>query len=504
MHEMPASDQMNEAMPAVQTRVLSSRDYMPVKRRLPWNLAEWFILSQTILPALLYLPGSQAFRVPIRVASYGIGLVALAYFWLVIRQGNRNSIRPHPSLPWLAGALAYMGLMLLHPTTNSLLAGIAQIALYLSVLAPVIWAPAFVENPARLKRLLWLLLLCNGINSFVGVMQVQDPDRWMPKEFSSVFMESDYGLGTVTYQGADGRTIIRPPGLGDAPGAVCGPAVFALFLGLVFVITGKNWRQKLAAAIFAVLGAAAIFLTLVRSSFLIAVGMVVVYFVFLVVRKQGKQAGALLVVGAVAITVAFLHSARVGGDSLTERFQTILADDPMTFYYENRGNQVAAGFVSLLPEYPFGAGLGRWGMMNAYFGNPANAASPPIWVEIQVPAWIVDGGVIMLILYPVALLVTVWQQARLTFRHPDPGVCTLAGIILASNLGLIALCSSYTVFVAPVGMQFWFLSGALHGVACRSNKSVRSRRTKAEPPAPQLAASLQPFALERRHSVAAF
>lgn len=487
---------MNKAITAVQPHAFPSRNQAQGRRRLPWNFSEWFVLSQTILPALLYLPGSQAFRILIRFASYGISLVALAYFCLVMRQKKRHLIRSHPSLPLLVVALVYLGLMLLHPSTNSLLAGLAQIGLYLSVLAPIIWAPAFVESTARLKRLLWLLLICNGINCFVGVMQVQDPNLWMPREFSSVVAQSEYGFGTAIFEGADGRVIIRPPGLGDAPGEVSGPAVFALFLGLVFVTMGKNWRQKAAAATFAVLGAAAIFLTLVRSSFLIAVGMVFAYTVLLIVQKRAKQAGGLLAVAAAAITIAFLHSAAVGGESLTARFQTIFADDPMTFYYENRGNQVFAGLTSLLPEFPFGAGLGRWGMMGVYFGNPANAASSPIWVEVQVPGWIVDGGIILLILYPAALLVTVWQQTRLSFRHPNPGVCSLASIILASNLGLLALCSSYPVFLAPIGLQFWFLSGALHGTAYIRQRSERARQIKAgsplqerlQPPPPKFAA----------------
>ncbi|MFZ1105835.1 MAG: hypothetical protein WAN86_23750, partial [Hyphomicrobiaceae bacterium] len=80
------------------------------KRRLPWNFAEWFVVSQTLLPALLYLPGSQPFRVPIRMACYGITLAALVYFWR-----SRTSIRQHPSVKWLVLSLAYLGLMMLHP-----------------------------------------------------------------------------------------------------------------------------------------------------------------------------------------------------------------------------------------------------------------------------------------------------------------------------------------------------------------------------------------------------
>ena len=44
--------------------------------RMPFGFAEVFIISQTALPALLYLPGSQAFRLPIRFGAFGISLAA--------------------------------------------------------------------------------------------------------------------------------------------------------------------------------------------------------------------------------------------------------------------------------------------------------------------------------------------------------------------------------------------------------------------------------------------
>ena len=37
-----------------------------------WGFAEFFVVSQTLIPALLYLPGTQPFRLYIRVASFAI------------------------------------------------------------------------------------------------------------------------------------------------------------------------------------------------------------------------------------------------------------------------------------------------------------------------------------------------------------------------------------------------------------------------------------------------
>jgi hypothetical protein len=42
-----------------------------------------------------------------------------------------------------------------------------------------------------------------------------------------------------------------------------------------------------------------------------------------------------------------------------------------------------------------------------------------------------------------------------------------AGVILAANLGTAALIFSFTPFVTQIGLQFWFLAGAVQAVATR-------------------------------------
>src|SRR6187431_2973708 len=105
-----------------------------------------------------------------------------------------------------------LALMLFHPQTASLTAGVAHTALYFAVLAPLFWAPEFVKTPQQLARILWLLLLCSGANAIVGVLQVYDPARWLPAEFSQLVAGSEAAMGSVTYIGAQGQRVVRPPG----------------------------------------------------------------------------------------------------------------------------------------------------------------------------------------------------------------------------------------------------------------------------------------------------
>ncbi len=123
----------------------------------------------------------------------------------------------------------------------------------------------FVRSPEQLARLFWILLLCSGANAVVGVLQVYDPARWLPAEFSRVITQSTIGLGAVTYIGANGQQIVRPPGLFDTPGAVAGPAMFAALLGLVFAVSAiPVWKRALSLLI-AGAGFAAIYLSQVRD-----------------------------------------------------------------------------------------------------------------------------------------------------------------------------------------------------------------------------------------------
>lgn len=435
---------------------------VPWKER--WGFPEFFVVSQTLIPALLYFPGTQPFRLYIRVASFVISFATL--LWWAVAAGKKS--RSHPAQPWIFAAMAYVVLMFLHPMTSSTFAGLAQFVLYLSVIAPIFWAGTFVHTPERLARLMALLLICNGLNAVVGVLQVYDPGRWMPPEMSRVMTESVYGLGTVTYRGPEGRMIVRPPGLFDTPGAVAGPGMYAALLGLVFATSAIAIWKRLAAIGASFAGIAAIYLSQVRVSLVVAILMLVSYFSLLVAQKRRSRA-MIFAGAAVAIVIATFSFALVlGGESIAERTFTLFAQDPLALYAGSRGGQLSYTFGELLQKYPLGAGLGRWGMIAVYFGNSATPGAEPLWVEIQVAGWAIDGGFALLLLYIGALAVTLLTDVRVARMHPDARVRACASVVLAANLGTAALIFTFTPFVTQIGLQFWFLAGALHGIVTRS------------------------------------
>jgi hypothetical protein len=185
-------------------------------------------------------------------------------------------------------------------------------------------------------------------------------------------------------------------------------------------------------------------------------------------RKQRAVVFGGLAGGLVVATFAF--AIMLGGESIAERTFTLFAQDPISLYSASRGGQLVYAWNDLLNIYPLGAGLGRWGMINGYFGG---GSEPPLWAEIQVAGWAIDGGLPLVLMSVGALIVTLLAEGRLAFSDPDAKVRACAGIILAVNLGTAALIFSFTPFVTQIGLQFWFLAGAVHGIATPGGPRAR-------------------------------
>src|SRR5216684_3432660 len=427
---------------------------------LPSGFIEWFVVAQTAIPAMMFLPGSQVYRLPIRVGAYAITLLAFAIWWFA--RGGKRNVR-HPAQPWLLLVLLDLILMIFHPLTNSLLSGVAQTALYFSIFCAVFWSSAFINRPGQLARILAIFLVCNGINSLVGVLQVYDPDRFMPRELSFVFARNSSALSAATFVGAGGRLFVRPPGLFDTPGAVCGPGTVAALLGVIFALEQMAWWKRLTALFFAFAGVSAIYLSHVRANLVILVGMMAMYGLMLGFNGRKTKAVAFGSACAALIVLGLTVSTVVGGEGIRDRFLTLLADDPGTIYYQNRGQGLRAGFLELADKYPFGAGLARWGMMRNYFGNPANLDSTELFAEVQPNAWMLDGGFVMVGLYGIALVVTVVWEWKIVRSVRNPAHQAWVAAIVAANMGTVAMVFSFVPFGTQMGLQFWFLEGALHG-----------------------------------------
>ncbi len=423
----------------------------------PSGVLEWFVIAQTLLPALLFVPGNQPFRAAIRASAFLISLVAF-FHWYFNRK-RAPTVR-HPAYRLLTFVLVVLLAMILHPDTDNLPAGVGQIILYVAVFCPIFWVPALVSSRRQLIRILAILLVCNGINSVVGVLQVYDPERWMPAEFSSTFTFNRDMLQGSTYIGPNGRRIIRPPGLFDTPGAVCGAGTVAALLGLIFALERVAWWKRAVALGLSAGGMAAVYLSHVRASAVVGAGMLATYLLMLLLQQQKKRAAGFAGLAVTLIVLAFSTATVLGGDSIRQRFMSLFESNPRDLYYESRGAQLESAFNDLLIEFPLGAGLARWGVMSSYVGS---SGAPQMWAEIQPAAWILDGGVFLLGVYGLALFATLGWELKLVRRLSDPHDRLWAAAIVAANIGTLALVATFVPFTTQIGLQFWFLEGLLHG-----------------------------------------
>jgi hypothetical protein len=171
---------------------------------------------------------------------------------------------------------------------------------------------------------------------------------------------------------------------------------------------------------------------------------------------------------------AFILAVSLGGRGVTDRLNTLVHSDAGTVYYKNRGRFLETTINTFLPQYPLGAGLGRWGMVNHYFGEAAGY----LYVEIQWTGWLFDGGVPLILVYVTALLIATWGCAKVALGRVGAAADSLSvwgAVLVAYNVGTLALCFNYVVFTGTAGVEFWLLNLALLCAAQNSEASPGRR-----------------------------
>ena len=161
---------------------------------------------------------------------------------------------------------------------------------------------------------------------------------------------------------------------------------------------------------------------------------------------------------------SFFWASSVGGDSIEQRFLGMREAGVVRTYQESRGHFLAYTVQELLDEFPLGAGVGRWGMMSTYFGDPTDLKAAPLYVEIQLTGWLLDGGIPMWILYGGGVLFSLLASLRLT-SSPDPELGHTALVVLAVQVMIAGMAMVGPAFNTQLGMLFWACASMLHGMA---------------------------------------
>lgn len=428
----------------------------PLRDRLPW--LELYFAVQFGWGALLFVPGAQEYRAVIRALPYVSSLVLLALYLPAVRGTFPAGSR------WMLGALAVLAANLLHPTSQPY-AGIAQWLFQLAIAAPLFWACGAVRSRRQIARALLVIFLLNCASAGLGILQVYFPDRMMPAQLNSLGLQlNDFYIDSQSYMGPDGRIITRPPGLSDMPGGAALAGGLAALFGMGLVTRSKSFGQRVGALAAIAIGLTVIYLTQVRSILLMVIAAAIVLCLVALRQRRLAAAGWIAAAGGGLLVAGFLWASAIGGQSVEQRFLGIGELGAVRTYQESRGHFLSYTLEELLNEFPLGAGVGRWGMMNTYFGDSTDLRSGPLYVEIQLTGWLLDGGIPMWILYGGALLMALLAAFRLTGSGNDD-LRQTAALVLAVQVMVVSLAMVGPVFNTQMGMLFWACASLLYGMA---------------------------------------
>ena len=433
-------------------------DAAPRLAKEPWGWIEWFTVSQVFWGVLLFMPGSQAYRVYIRGFPYILSLFALAA--CARSSGMETAV---PGARWMLAAFLVYICNLIQPSTW-FSAGVAQVIFQLSIAAPMFWAARLSINEERLQRLLWLVFAANFVSASIGLLQVYYPGTFLPPEFSSLSLKLNPNfLQGLSYIGANDRVIVRPPGLSDLPGGAAIAGATALCLAFSFAVRPRlKYLTRAAYIAAAFVCVTVIYLTQVRSMLLMSIGCMAAMAVIRLRQGRVMQSGWIAMIAGGLTLAGFAWAVNVGGDVVYDRFFGITETGVVQTFRQNRGFFLEYTLTDSVFEYPIGAGLGRWGMMTVYFSEPANWMYPALHAEIQLTGWLFDGGLPLWLFYGGAIVLALRHSYRVAV-HGTEMLADCASIIFSIQLFIAGLCFTGPVFNTQFGIVFWLLTAVLYG-----------------------------------------
>lgn len=416
---------------------------------------------------LLLIPALSTARVVVRTAAFGTSLA-----FLVLVPGKLDS--RYPARPYPVYILAILALELFHPDGAGVIPAIAEVVLDLAILAPVFWVSRIAVTPATFQRVIIICWVFYTASAAVGLLQAYYPGRFEPALASVVAAHGRARAMGLTIQLASGERIFRPMGLTDTPGGAASGGLYAALLGAGITLLPKP--PFLGARVLAVgsmiVGMMCLYLCQIRSLVVMMVVCLITLCVLMMISgRVSKLLGLLAAVGIVA-PAAFALAFSVGGRSMTDRLSTLTESDPGSVYHTHRGLFLEAT-INELPRYLLGAGLGRWGMVASYFGSDTGN----LWVEIQWTGWLYDGGILLILAYFGAIVSVSWACGRVALsraRGSDSPLNLWGAVLVAYNVGAVAVCFNYSFFAGTGGLEFWLLNSALLCAARTQSVSTRA------------------------------
>jgi hypothetical protein len=445
---------------------------VPGHDRVAAPLLQWFIAFLLICQVALLFPDLSPARLMIRMAAFGMSILLLA----AVRGSPKAR---HPAYTVGALTLGVVAIAVFHPATTNLVAGAAQAGLYASVMAPLFWVPRMQLDTRVLRQTVLILWTFHTLSAALGVLQVYYPGSFQPPVSAIIASKGRGYMESLMITTASGTRVFRPMGLTDIPGGASISGLYAVLFGAGFFLTRRTPWMMAATAASMSLGMTALYLSQVRAVLVMTGIALAVLVVILVRRRDVARLGTLGAVASLVFVGGYVFAMSLAGPTVARRMASLTVARPGTVYYNERGHFLLDAVTRLLPEAPFGRGLGHWGMMATYFGR---GDPNSVWVEIQWAGWIVDGGAPLALLYSGALLAALWMAWKIASgRTPQsaPDLPFWGAVVLAHGVGALALTFSYPIFLSQPGMEFWLLNACLFAAARHARATERARAAPA-------------------------
>lgn len=406
-----------------------------------------YLVTELLCSVLLLVKELAPARVVIRSMAIGTSLL----FLFVIPRRAKVPVR-HPATPWALAAIIIVTLSALNPDGGAPLAVVMHWLLYLAVLAPLFWVARLELDERALGRVLMVVWAYQSISSVVGVLQVYYPGTFLSAQ--TLLLSEQRNL---TIRLASGAWVPRPSGLSDSPGGAGPGGFYATLFGLGVVLTKPFRGATVAGLISMMAGMMCMYLAQVRVVIVMLGICFLALVLLLVLAGRISRLVAGLVLTVVVTLASFELAYAVGGRAVSDRLSSLVQAAPVTVYNRNRGMMLEDDFVTRLPAYPVGAGLGHWGMMNAYFGSREHE----IGAELQWGGWILDGGIALVLVSTCGLLSAIFVAVRASVGPGMPERRNWAAVVAAHNVGTLAMCFSYAPFIGTMGLDFWLVNAVL-------------------------------------------
>lgn len=439
------------------------------------NWPIFFLVAYTGFQLGLLFLASTPLRLPLRIGAYSISLILL----FCLRPGRVR--HPGAAFLWPIAICCVPGTLL--NARSDPVAAVAEVGVYLATLAPLLWVSSQPVSPRLFRKLILLLWGFNVASAAVGVLQTYFPGQFQG-QMSNVLVERGTSyLGSMTVLLADGTRVFRPMGLTDQPGGAASAGLYAILLGTGLIFTERGRTLRLLALCGMVVGLFVIYISHVRVLLVMSAVSVVVVAATFLKRGDWKRLSTLAGVIVVTALVGTAWAFAVGGDETVQRFSSLTETAPTDVYSQNRGMFLNELISHDIFEYPFGAGAGRWGMINVYFGDPAHS----IWAEIMWTAWVFDGGVPLLLVYLALLATALLIALRIGTNNANRQLAVWGSVVLAYDIAAIAACFDNPVFATQAGVELWFLNACLFAASIRTpaepfNEATLRRRQAVEFP----------------------